>query len=286
MAKKKNKTPFILTVVQWMFPKLERFAPTLAHRYFIKIFFTPLRYKSPEKEKDLARRADRFVIHVDGKKIQVYSWGAGPLVLFVHGWAGRGTQFRKMIEAFIERGYRVASFDGPAHGQSEGKTASLIDFDLTLKRLFEELGQQPEAVITHSFGGAATLYSIVNGLKVKRLINIASPTIADEIINTYLRAINGSWKSGQFFKQYILKTYNKPFEEFSGLHFVRHLPYPLPLLLIYDEDDRDVIMKHAEELLKLYPATLVRTKGLGHTRILKDDFVIETCLRFVASKGV
>ena len=58
MSKKKNKVPFLLTFVRWMFPKLELLAPPLAYRYFIKIFFTPLRYKLPEKEKELAQRAD------------------------------------------------------------------------------------------------------------------------------------------------------------------------------------------------------------------------------------
>ena len=47
---KKDKTPFLLRLVQWGFPKLERFAPPLAHRLFITLFFTPLRYKTPPKE--------------------------------------------------------------------------------------------------------------------------------------------------------------------------------------------------------------------------------------------
>lgn len=285
MKKKKDKTPLMLKVVRWLFPKVEVLAPTVAYKFFIRIFFTPLQYPLPEKERELAARAKPFSFQVEGKNIQAYSWGAGPLVVFVHGWAGRGTQFRKIIEAFIRQGYRVVAFDGPAHGKSEGKSTNLVDFDLTLRQLFTLLDQQPELVITHSFGGAATLFSIMNGLQVKRLINIASPTIADEIINTYLRTINGTWKSGNYFKQYIQSTYGKPFEEFSSMHFIRHLPYPLPLLLIYDEDDRDVIIKHAEELIKVYPsAQLVRTKGLGHTRILKDEGVIETCLAFAASQ--
>jgi hypothetical protein len=125
---------------------------------------------------------------------------------------------------------------------------------------------------------------MTKGLPVKKLINIASPTIGDEIIDTYLRAINGSWKSGNYFKQYMVRTFGKTFDEFSSLHFIRHLPNPLKLLLVYDEDDKEVFIRHAEELIKIYPsAKLIRTQGLGHTRILKDDAVIETCFRFVAS---
>ena len=82
----------------------------------------------------------------------------------------------------------------------------------------------------------------------------------------------------------MIQTYGKPFEEFSSLYFIKQLSRPLDLLLVHDEEDKEVFFRHTEELITLYPsARLHRTKGLGHTRILKEDEVVETCLRFVAS---
>jgi predicted alpha/beta hydrolase family esterase len=279
---KKDKTPFALRLVRWLFPKLEMLSPTMAHRLFIKIFFTPLTYSAPPKEIIIRNKASRFQVIIDGKKIQCYQWGGdGPVILLVHGWAGRPTQFRKFIEKFVDLRYRVVGFDGPAHGASDGTRTNIREFANVLEKIYD-VTREPEAIITHSFGGSAVLYAAVQGLPVKKLVNIASPTIGDEIINTYLRAINGSSQTGEFFKSYILKTQGKPFEEFTSLFFIRNIQQPLQLLLVHDENDRDVYIRHAEELIKVYPqARLFRTKGLGHTRILKNERVIDECVTFI-----
>ena len=271
----------MLRAVRWTFPKVEKIAPFLAHRYFVKIFFTPLRYRVPEKEQLIEKKAEKFEVFVAKKKIQCYSWGKGPVVLLAHGWAGRATQLRKFIEALTSHGYRVVGFDGPAHGQSDGKSTNIVEFEVAFKRIYELVGV-PEAIICHSFGGGAALFAAMNGLPVKKLINIASPTIADEIIRTYLRAINGSWETGKFFKRYVLRTYGKSFEEFTALHFISNMQQAIDILLIHDENDEEVTIDHAKALMSLYPnAKLFQTAGLGHTRILKDDAVIARTVTFI-----
>ncbi len=279
--KKKDKTPLPLKVVRWIYPRLESVFPSLAHRYFVTLFFSPLKYPVPEKERKAETFAEKFLVTVANKAVQCYAWGEGPVVLLVHGWAGRGTQMRRFIKPLLQAGYRVVAFDGPAHGNSEGSKTSIVEFEEALIRIYEKVGE-PEAIVAHSFGGSAVLFAAMNGLPVKRLINIASPTIGDEIIKTYLTAIRGGDSTAVFFKQYIQKRYNKTFDEFTTLHFIRHLPKPVALLLVYDEDDREVSIIHAEELQKVYPAAiLLRTKGLGHTRILKDNEVIRQVVTFV-----
>lgn len=284
--KKKDQTPLPLKIVRWVFPKLERIAPSLAHRYFIKLFFSPLRYKATDKERKAETFATKFTLKVAGLQVQGYQWGDDekqPYVLVVHGWAGRATQFRRFIKPLNAAGYRVIGFDGPAHGNSEGKRTTILEFEETLHQVYQKFGE-PAAVLAHSFGGGVVLYSAMNGLKVKKQINIGSPSIGDEIINTFLRALNASPATGEFFKKFMVKTYGKTFDEFTALHFVKHLPHPVDLLLVHDEDDREVSMKHPEALVKIYPhARLLRTKGLGHTRILKDDAVIGQCIDFIKS---
>lgn len=280
---KKDKTPFLLKFVRWMFPKLEKVAPPLAHRYFLKIFFTPLTYPVPEKEQKALQFASPFRFSAANQTIQGYVWGEPhrPYVLFVHGWAGRATQFRRFVKPLTDAGFRVIGFDGPAHGGSTGKRTDIFEFGKTIEKIYQLHGD-PEAIIAHSFGGVATLYAAMRGLPVKKLVNIASPTIGDEVIRTYLKAVNGSWKTGLFFKDYILKTQGKPFEEFSSLHFVQNLPAPVEILLVHDENDKEVDIRQAEALANSYKwANLLRTKKLGHTRILKDDHVIRRCVTFI-----
>ena len=283
--KRKNNTPLLIRITQRIFPKLERWVPWLANRIFRLVFYVPVSYRVPDKEKEAEKLAIKFLIDLEGRKIQGYRWGesrrAQGYILLVHGWAGRATQFRKFIDPLQTAGFQVIGVDGPSHGQSEGVKTSILEFEKMLVAIFEKEGH-PVGIITHSFGGAAVLYAAMHGLPVKKLVNIASPCIADEILKTYLRAINGSWISAEEFKKFVLKKAGKPFEEFTALHAVKHLPRPINLLMIHDENDNDVIMRHAEELLKVYPsAKLFRTSGLGHTRILKDDRVIAKTIEFL-----
>ena len=283
---KKDKTPRTIKIIRWIYPKVEKIFPGLAHQYFIKIFFTPFLYPTPPKEKRAMLFAKKFQVTASGKKIQCYAWGnSDKLVLLVHGWAGRSTQFRRFIKPLLVAGYRVIGFDGPAHGKSEGKRTSINEFEETLRKLYEKVGE-PEAIIAHSFGGGAVLFAAMNGLPVKKLIAIASPSIGDEIINTYLRAINGSEATRDFFKAYVLKTFHKTFDEFTALHFVKNLPQKIDLQLIHDEDDKEVPMVHPLALAKAYPeANLYITHGLGHTRILKNDDVITYCVTYIVGKS-
>lgn len=282
MRKKKDKTPPLLKFIRWVYPKVEVIAPPLAYRFFTKLFFTPLKYNATEKERKAEKYAHKFEVHAAGKRIQCYRWGqSDKTVIVVHGWAGRATQFRRFVKPLIKAGYQVIGFDGPAHGQSEGKKTTIVEFEQTLHELYKVVGT-PEAIIAHSFGGGAVLFAAKNGLPVKKLINIASPTIGDEIINTYLKAIGGSEKTKNFFKAFIQKKYGEPFDTFTALEIIKHIKQPLELLLVHDEKDYEVSMEHPLALCRAYPsARLLKTSGLGHTRILKDDGVIEEIVTFI-----
>ena len=282
---KKSKEPTSIKFIRWTFPVIEKIAPGLARRIFVKIFFTPFHFVVPEAEQAMERRSEKFTITVNDKEVQCYSWGQGPNILFVHGWAGRGTQFRKFFEEFNRNGYRAVSFDAPAHGRSQGRSTSLDEFKDTLLALHNKIGNI-KAIVAHSFGGVASLYSIMNGLPVNTLVNIASPTIGDEIIGNYLTVVNASPKMGEYFKEYVKKKSGKTFDEFTSLYFIRHLSDKLNLLLVQDKLDKEVTLVHARRLQEVYPsAQLIITDGLGHTRILKDDWVIHQCVTFVREKS-
>lgn len=281
-AKKKNKTPLTIRFISWLFPRLERIAPSLANRYFIYIFFTPFHYREPEKEKVFLKTAKEFRITSDGKSIQCYRWGeAGPKVMLVHGWAGRTGQFRKMIPQLIGAGFRVVAFDGPAHGRSEGKQTNIFEFGSVMKRLIETEGEFA-GVVAHSFGGIAALYAIAHDVKIPKLITIATPTMASQVVSNFRRAINASPKVEGALSAHFISGYGRPFTEFMGLHVVTQLKQPLGFLYIQDENDPEVAVENARELKNAYPPAVIHlTKGLGHTRILKEEGVIAVCVNFL-----
>lgn len=280
--KRKIKLPLALKWIQWIYPKTEALAPQWAYKWFVKLFFSPPRYPIPDHEQDIIRQAKRFTVLLPTQSVKCYSWGEGPAVLFVHGWAGRASQFKTFITSFTQSGYQVISFDAPAHGLTKGKQTTIIEFKdviLELEKKFKIQG-----IVAHSLGGGASLFALSEGLKVNKLITIATPTIADEILNEFASRINASYQAINYFKKQMVMMFNRQFHEVMSDHFVTRLKHPIDWLIIHDEDDKEVSLKNADRLHEVYPSSkIIKTSGLGHGRILRDEKVIQECLKFIGS---
>jgi pimeloyl-ACP methyl ester carboxylesterase len=283
---KKNKKPsllFALKAIQFLYPKVEFISSYLAAKWFIHLFFSPIKYKPTHKEIEALSRGKSYFIEVENKKIHVCSWGEGRAVLAVHGWAGRGTQFRKMVEPLNKAGFKLVAIDGPAHGKSDGSKTEIREFSRVISAVYQQ--ENACAIIAHSFGGVASLYAISEGLQNKIQINIASPTIGEEIIQTFLKALKASQDIGKRFRNYIIQKTGQPFEYFSALSIIKRIPIELNLLLVHDLADPEVSIEHPKALRSVYPpAELLQTNGLGHNRILKDDEVIQQIVTFIRQK--
>ncbi len=280
MKQKAIKTPIVFRIIQRVYPVAELLVPRMAHKWAFNMFFKPFRFQMPDREKSILQEATMFKLDVYGRNIQCYSWGQGPVVLMVHGWAGRGSQFFKFVPSFVKNGYKVVAFDGPAHGASTGKSTNIIEFQEVLQSISDYYGKL-EAVITHSFGGAATIYALQQGLAVPKLINISSPTDGDRIIESFAKRINGSNKLIQSFNSNVRRRFGRDFRSFSSKAIAPELQ-DLKLLLIHDEGDKEVELDQAMALKALVPGTeIMVTQSLGHTRILRDEGVIQKSLEFV-----
>lgn len=281
---KKNQTPLAIRLVKWLFPKLEKIAPSLANRYFIHIFFTPFHYNEPGKEREFLKTSKTFEITAANKRVQCYRWGtSGPKILLVHGWAGRTGQFREIIPRLIEAGFQVIAFDGTAHGRSEGRQTSVPEFSTIIKQVIHTEGEFA-GVIGHSFGGIASLYAIAHGNDIPKLVMISSPTLPLQVINNFRRAIDASPNVASALDDYHIRNFGKPFSDFAGINSIKLITKPFSILVVQDVEDPEVAPENATELQKVYPAARVHfVTGLGHTRILRDEGVISTCLEFLKS---
>ncbi len=280
MKKKNNKLPIGFKFVRWAFKNLEKTLPWLANRWAMKLFFTPIHFPEPKAEKKMALSGSGFTLKHKEKNIRGYYWGKGPVVVLLHGWSGRGLQFFKFVSALVDNGYRAVIFDGPAHGKSDGKTTDLIEYGETIAMVAKKFGDI-NSLVGHSFGGVAALYAMREGLVAKNLVMISSPTIADDIVREFLNKINGSPKAGLFFKNYFRKKFGKDFGSFSARALAEDIK-DLPILLIHDEEDREVPIQHPLAFQEVKPdAKLIRTRGLGHTRILKDESVVNETINFI-----
>jgi pimeloyl-ACP methyl ester carboxylesterase len=281
---KKPNIPVGLRLIQWTFPKVEALAPRFAYRWFEQLFFSPPRYPIPNQEREILEHATHFEVRVGDKTVSCYSWGSGPVVLLVHGWAGRASQFKSFIDYFTAAGYTTVAFDAPAHGRTAGKTTNLFEFKDAIFEIEKAVGSF-EAIVAHSFGGGASLFAMSEGLQTKTLITIATPVLADDIIDEFATRLSASSKAKENLKQVVLEKFNRSFDEFMSTHFITQLTAEINLLVLHDEHDKEVPLRNAVRLTGAYPrAVFHKTSGLGHVRILRDATVIELCKNFIAAQ--
>ena len=92
------------------------------------LFTKPHRSKPKPHELVWLDQADSFIVEQNGRTLEVMAWGSGPVVLCVHGWSSRGLRFVHFIKPLMEAGYKVVTFDAPAHGRSSGSHVDAMEY--------------------------------------------------------------------------------------------------------------------------------------------------------------
>src|SRR5262245_45312765 len=154
---------------RFLFPEL---AGTLAER----LFLTPPRSRDAAAAAlDLIEARSSIVEH-KGRSIVTWRWGSrdAPAVLLAHGWGGHAAQMRGFVFPLLGAGFRVITYDQPAHGVSEGKLTGLPDFADVLSEVAWHYGEV-QAVIGHSLGATAAALALARGLRVQSVVAVSPP---------------------------------------------------------------------------------------------------------------
>ncbi len=261
---------------------LQAISTNLATKFAIKIFSTPIKFKTPEREKMMEKSAKKEMVLIPElqKKIMVYSYGYSKRkVLLVHGWSGRGTQLYKIADKLLANGFMTISFDGPAHGHSTGKTTMMSEFVTSIIHL-EKIYGPFEFAIGHSLGGMAVLNSIKQGLQVKKAISISAGCVITDIIKDFVSKLELKPIMVSKIKESFFKKFGEDIDNYSANVAAKKVT--IPVLIIHDTNDNDVHVSCAHNIRQnLQQSELLITNGLGHRRILKDDFVIEKIIKFI-----
>jgi pimeloyl-ACP methyl ester carboxylesterase len=271
---------WLLVALRSFFGILSLVAPRLAGRVALRLFCTPQRHRVPGWEREIAAGGVRTIV---GGRFAARSWGAGPIVLLIHGWEGRGTQLGRFVDPLVAAGFRVVAVDGPAHGESPGRRTDLIEFTEALRRIGRDLGPLA-AIVAHSFGGATSTLAIERGLDVGAIVLIASPSSIDEVLAWFEELVGLGRRARRAFRDEIEYRTRVKIADVEIYERVSELR--VPSLVVHDRDDREVPFRDAERLSSRWPgARLLATDGLGHRRILKDDRVIAAVVAFVSEKS-
>lgn len=281
---KPRPVPLALKLLRFGFLLGGHLAPILAGRIAYKLWFTPTRLQTPVSEKSALESAGIEYLQLNNHTIATYSWGqTGPTVLLVHGWSGRGTQLGSFVEPLIDAGYRVLSFDAPAHGKSSGKQTNLYEVAEAILALQNHHGSF-DSVITHSFGGPCTAIAMKHGLEARRIVSISPPATTLGLVEKFSRALHIPEKAGKNLIQRIEKTFGRTvWDDISMINTAKEIT--VPGMLIHDSNDSEVPWEESHAIAEVWnDVRFIKTSGLGHQRILRDTTVVESVVRFISDK--
>jgi pimeloyl-ACP methyl ester carboxylesterase len=226
-------------------------------------------------------RATTDRLRVLGHQIARYRWGPpdAPQVLLVHGWSSHAGRLSLFAEALLARGHQVVAFDGPGHGRSTGWRATMPELARTLRAVVEQTGPV-HTVVGHSLGGAATVFALSHGLGAERAVVIAAPVDVTGWAHRFRNALDVDESVYARMRQNLERRLGVSWHDLDLEIAAARLT--IPGLVIHDEDDRDVPIEEGERLVRHWPgATLARTSGLGHRRILRDASVVRQVAEFI-----
>jgi pimeloyl-ACP methyl ester carboxylesterase len=97
-------------------------------------------------------------VEVRGVRVRHVAAGAGPPLLFLHGWGASLDGFAALLAAFAPT-RTVHAFDFPGFGQSglPPEPWSVADFAALTRDLLARLGVERPDVVAHSFGGRVAI---------------------------------------------------------------------------------------------------------------------------------
>lgn len=252
----------------------------------LDLFFTPGREPIPKREQDLLDSAKPLRIPYGDLQLAGYSWGAGPVVVLVHGWGQRGTNLGAFIAPLLQHGFCVIAFDGPAHGESPGTQTHVVDFGRAVRAVIKQVGPV-YGIISHSFGAASTMMMLAwePDVTVEKLVIIGTPSDLVDVIGRFAVFMRLPDQVVQKMHQWVEARDERPIEAFSVRAVARFLK--IPTLVIHDRRDREIPFSDAQAIAAGWSqATLIATEGLGHRRILWAPRVVEQVVTFFKASPV
>jgi pimeloyl-ACP methyl ester carboxylesterase len=282
-----------LAVIRAGFKLGEWVAPHLSGRVGLRIWF---RVPPPPP---LSRR-DRGVppgesleVAIEGRRLNVLSWGRGPTVLLVHGWSGWWPQLSVYVEPLVAAGFRVVAWDAPSHGESApgpygrhySSVADLVD---AVEAVGLRVGEV-EAVLAHSAGAMAAGVAIAAGRVAPHRVVLVSPSVsgADQI-SYLIRRLGWGSQTARLVQVYAARRHGLLLADYEVPQLIAARSGDLPeALLIYDGGDQEVPTDSAERLAEHWPdAEIVATSGYDHFRVLWADETVQRTLDYLSGKPV
>jgi pimeloyl-ACP methyl ester carboxylesterase len=256
-------------------------SPRLAAAGAARLFLRTRRYPLTERERAYLQGARRSVIAGDQGPLTVWEWGVEgkPAVALLHGWEGRCSQLGAFVEPLVANGFRVVGADAMGHGESPGRSSSLVAIAAALRALAEHHG--PFAgVVAHSAGTVGAIYALANGVAMDRLVCVAPGVDLDGYARDFARLFGLSPEASRRMRRRIERRIGVSWDDLDPRRAAADRR--VPLLVVHDRADREAPFAGGEALAHAWPGSrLLVTEGLGHRRILSNEKVIAAAMDFL-----
>lgn len=213
---------------------------------------------------EMLLKSRRETIRLRENTIQTYTWkGNGATVLLAHGWDSNSWRWERFLPHLLESGCTVIAIDAPDHGLSKGSFSlpKYAEFIHTAAQHF-----QPDYLVGHSIGGAASLYyqHAYQNPKLQKLVMLGAPAELSSIVANYSRLLSLSKRSQELLNDYFVEHFNFHPKDFSARIFGKTLT--VKGLVAHDAHDDVVRIDEIKTLPESWPnALFYETSGLGHS---------------------
>ena len=270
-------------IVRAAFATLERIAPAAGARWAERLWFT-LPRRRPVRP---IPGGTTFAVSFDGHNVVGQTWGDGPTIYLVHGWAGDRTHFAAFLSPLVEAGYRVVAFDAPSHGESGPgvygpRSSTVPEFVAAFQAVVARYGM-PHAIVAHSVGAAAVAVALCDGQRATRVVLI-SPIAG---VPAFERTLAATLGYGERTRRRLVaraeRRVGAPMRHFDVPELGRAVLMP-KTLIVHDRDDTMTPVAEAEAIAAAWvDSRLLVTSRLGHRRLLRDPTVIAEVVDFVTN---
>ena len=270
-----------ITALRAAFRTVGSLAPDVAARWAESLFCRPPRQEARAAEEAFLATGRPFAVAGSAGPLSAWEWGEGPLVVLAHGWGSRAGRWATLAPLLVGAGFRVVTYDAPAHGRSPGRIASLPEFAEALLAVAAD--REPvHGVVGHSLGGAAIAVALDRGLRARRAVLVAAPSNPEVFADRFATVLG--------IPPAVRRTMQANLERRLGVEW-KHLHLPsiatridVPALIVQDADDPDVTVDDAKAIQGAWRnADLMVTTGNGHRAVIRAPEVMGRIVDFMAS---
>lgn len=272
-GKIKHEHSLLSTSTYWLTKVAYHIAPNGMSKLMREKGFGVKPFHLSAGQRELLGQAHSFYLEFNNNRIKVFEWGAGPVILLVHGWAGRALQLDSLIRALVGSGYKVVAFDQKGHGESSTRFSSFPEIVRSTDLVTSHYGHALYGAVAHSLGSNSMFKVSENfGRRLKIVVIAPAGDFLDVLERMRMRM--GIYEG--LFAHVVSRIEAENGLLLSDLNALdyekisRH-----DVLLVHDKFDKANDVSASHEIHKnLHGSSLMQTEMLGHSRILDNQEVI------------